>query len=1249
MSEIKRFFVARREDFRQSDQALCETLVRELGISALKEVRILSRYDLLLEDGADIDKICDLVLSEPRVDRVFAEEMPAEWQAQTIVAVEPLPGQYDQRADSCGQAIEVIGGGRPEVHTAKVYVLTGDLSADDQAAIVHYLVNPVDSRLAGLEKPDHFDEPAPAPETVPNMDGLIEAEATAEAMKPFIKKYGLSMDPEDLLFMRAYFVSERRNPTETELRVIDTYWSDHCRHTTFHTTLDNIQIDDPDVAGAYEEYLRLRDDVYAGRDKVPPKSLMDLGTISTKYLKKHDLVKDLDESEEINACSVKTQVDVDGKPQPWIYMFKNETHNHPTEIEPFGGAATCLGGAIRDPLSGRSYVYQGLRLTGAADPRKPIEETLEGKLPQSRICSLAAKGFSSYGNQIGMATGLVDEVYHPGYEAKRMEVGAVVAAAPADHIVRKRPEPGDIIVLLGGKTGRDGCGGATGSSKDHTVESLETAGAEVQKGNPVEERKIQRMFRRPEIARAIKRCNDFGAGGVSVAIGELAPSLYIHLDRVPKKYEGLTGTELAISESQERMACVIAAGDWEMFKQAAYEENLEATVVADVTDSGRLIIEYRGNYIVDLARPFLDSAGAEKKVDVIATRDTELNKPVKVASDKLQALRDHLSKLNICSKAGLQEEFDGSIGAATVLFPLGGKYQATPVQTMAAKLPVRHGVTNTASLFSYGFSPEALSENPFWGAYHSVLESVLKLVCAGTTTDKVYLSMQEYFHSLKEDPKRWGQPFKALLGALLAQIDLEVPAIGGKDSMSGTFEHMDVPPTLISFATTISDARRIISPELKCGGDRLVWVKVTRLQDGRVNKEGFKAFYRRMQDKIADGTIVSAWAVGRGGVMEGLWKMAIGNRLGVKFVDDIDFEALFQPAAGTVILELAQGKELDYANKALGTVSPDFELAFSDAVIKGQDLLDAYEGTLAKVYPTQRKNDYKAAVGLKASAPAQPVSWHFGGHISGAPKAVIAAFPGTNCEFDTARALEAAGARTQTVVVGNLTPDRLKDSLDAMEKAISDAQMLVLPGGFSFGDEPDGSGKYIAAFFRNDRMATAIEDLLEHRDGLMLGICNGFQALVKLGLLPYGKITDPRQNDCTLTFNTIGRHQSKYALTKLVSTKSPWLAGLEEGQVYNIPFSHGEGRFVAGPETLEKLFQNKQVATQYVDAEGAPSLDMPWNLNGSYAAIEGLVRPGGRILGKMGHSERAGADICKNIPGNKWQPIFANGVRYFLQ
>ena len=1236
---VYRVFVEKKEGLDNEAKGLLNEAKTLLGMERLENVRLFNRYDAenITEDL--FRYAVKTVFSEPQLDTASASiQLPGAY----VFAVEALPGQFDQRADSAAQCIQIISQGeRPLIRTAKVYALYGALTDGDIREFKKYVINPVECQEASLDVPETLAIRYDIPTEVATLTGFTKL--SRDELADFIANYGLAMDLDDIAFCQSYFQKEDRDPTITEIRMIDTYWSDHCRHTTFLTTLDAVDVRKAAVEKAFQRYLAARKTVYGDRER--PMNLMDIATIGGKYLKKIGQTPNIDVSEEINACSIKIDVDVDGEKEPWLLMFKNETHNHPTEIEPFGGAATCIGGAIRDPLSGRTYVYQAMRVTGAADPLVPVSQTMPGKLPQRKLVTTAAAGYSSYGNQIGMATGIVDEVYHPGYEAKRMEVGAVVAAAPAENIVRQRPEPGDIVVLLGGKTGRDGCGGATGSSKKQDANSLETSGAEVQKGNPVEERKIQRLFRRPEIARMIKRCNDFGAGGVSVAIGELADSLHIHLDRVPKKYEGLTGTELAISESQERMACVIAKEDWEAFRTMAYEENLECTNVADVTDTGRMIIEYRGQHIVDLARTFVDSAGARKEASVVATKDADPHAKVAVPADKLDALKAHLSGLNVCSKAGLVEQFDSTIGAGTVLFPLGGKYQATPIQTMVAKIPVLRGETNTASLFAYGFSPDAMSQNQFWGAYHSVLESIMKLIATGTTTRDVYLSMQEYFHSIKNVPERWGQPFKALLGALAAQRDLELPAIGGKDSMSGSFEDMDVPPTLISFATTISEADRVISPEFKEPGHKIVSVSVQRTADGRVDPEAFKAFYEAIQTAIQTGKVVSAWSVGQGGIIEGLYKMAIGNRYGVTFAKDVDFDSLFQPAVGTLVLETA-AEEIGIKTELLGVVSTAFTFSWPDVTIDLAVLDDDYNGTLEDVYPTAAENDY---VGTPdAFAVTKPdKTYQFAGQINGAPKAVLAVFPGTNCEYDTARILERAGAKVEPIVIGNLTAERLQASIDAMEKALSDAQMLVLPGGFSFGDEPDGSGKYIAAFFRNERLKEAIERLLSVQDGLMLGICNGSQALVKLGPLPYGKIVDPTENDCTLTFNTIGRHQSKYALTKLMSNQSPWLAGMEVGTTYQIPFSHGEGRFVAGEETLKHLFANNQVVTQYVDFDGNTRLDMPYNINGSYAAIEGLTSPDGRILGKMGHSERVGANIAKNIPGNKLQPIFENGVNYF--
>lgn len=1235
MSSIKRFLVERKEGFRNEANQLADTLRKEVGLSALSNVRIFFRYDITVGDQGMPETVQSTILSEPRTDDVYLERLPESTDEAVVFAVEALPGQYDQRADSCGQCIELLTGMRPLLKTATVYAFFGDLSDADVVRIKDYLVNPVEARLASLEKPASLEERSPEVEPVQSVDGFIDMDANG--LTNLKNEAGLAMDLADLQFMQGYFQQEKRNPTVTELRVIDTYWSDHCRHTTFNTHLNDIVINDDAVRDGFEEYQKIREFVYPDTHKTRPVTLMDLGTIATKYLKKTNQVERLDESEEINACSVQIDVDTTTGKEPWLFMFKNETHNHPTEIEPFGGAATCLGGAIRDPLSGRSYVHQGMRLTGAADPRRDLKDTLPGKLPQRRICTLAADGFSSYGNQIGLATGLVDEVYHPGYEAKRMEVGAVIAAAPQENVVRAVPEAGDVVVLIGGRTGRDGCGGATGSSKTHTESSLETSGAEVQKGNPVEERKIQRLFRRHEVAKVIRRCNDFGAGGVSVAIGELAAGVHVNLDAVPKKYAGLNGTELAISESQERMACVIAEADWELFAQACAEENLEATIVAKVTEEPRLIMDWQGQRIVDLSRSFVDSAGAQKYMSV------EVDKRVSALQenkneDFLSELLEKAGDLNICSKRGLNEQFDSSIGAGTVLMPYGGKNQMTPIQAMAAKIPVLEGETNTASLFAYGFDPYAASADPFMGAYDAVVESVCKLIASGTMNRHVYLSLQEYFHSLRTDPKRWGKPFQSVLGALLAQLDLRVPAIGGKDSMSGSFEDMDVPPTLISFATTISDAARIIGPEFKAADHHVSVLTIARKENGRVDSQAFDDVWNLIQDGIANGQIKACWAINRGGFAEALIKMCVGNDIGVS-LNGAAVEKVRHAKVGSFVIESTE--PLPKA-EIIGATIAEPIVGYDDKKITLAELKANWEQTLEGVYRTTVKEEKEAPV----VAPVHKTTLKGGLKIA-RPRVLIPVFPGTNCEFDTTRAFERAGAIVKTHVIANMTPEYLRASVTSLQKEMKEAQILVLPGGFSFGDEPNGSGKFIAAFFREESLREAIAALLEKQDGLILGICNGFQALVKLGLLPYGEIIDPLKNDCTLTFNNIGRHQSKYIQTKIVSNASPWLSGVSVGDIHSIPISHGEGRFIASEDTLEKLAQNGQIATQYVDDFGQPSMDIAHNPNGSTWAIEGLISENGRILGKMGHSERNGSNIAKNIPGNKDQLVFQSGVRHF--
>ena len=1238
-STLLRLYVERAPGFDQENETLRETLRRDLHLR-LEGVRRYRRYDI--ENGRALrhDPRFLSIFAEPQSD-IVTRDVLARDARDWILAVEPLPGQYDQRADSCSQCIELVSGMRPLVKTADVYLFKGELSDEDKDALRRYLINPVESREAALSMPKTLKDAAPEIGPVPVLEGFIKAdEAGLEEVR---RTWGLAMDLDDLAFMQAHFKEVGRDPTETEVRLIDTYWSDHCRHTTFNTRIDSVEIEDPAVKAAFGRYRALRERLY-GADTKRPETLMDMATIATKALKRDRKDLRIDESEEVNACSVKIDVERDGVSEPWLYMFKNETHNHPTEIEPFGGAATCLGGAIRDPLSGRAYVYQGCRVTGAADPRKPIEETRPGKLPQKKICRLAARGFSSYGNQIGLATGLVDELYHPGYEAKRMEVGAVIAAAPEKNVVRERPAAGDMIVLVGGRTGRDGCGGATGSSKAHTEESLETAGAEVQKGNAVEERKIQRLFRRPEIARSIKRCNDFGAGGVAVSVGELAPGLVIELDRVPKKYAGLTPTELAISESQERMSCVIDPADWPAFEKAAHEENVDATPIARVTEDERVVMRYEGGVVVDLDRAFLDSAGAPKhaavRVDAFGNAPREA---VAAPKDLKDALERSTADLNQCSKRGLVEHFDSTIGANTVLMPFGGRTQRTPIQVMASKIPLLEGETDTTSLFTYGFDPYVSNANPYEGAYLAVLESVAKLVSAGLDPSPVYLSLQEYFPSLKGDPRRWGRPFAALLGALDAQLDLGAPAIGGKDSMSGSFEQLDVPSTLISFATSVTKAGRVISPELKAAGRKLYRLRLAGGEGLRVDPAEFQRRWSLFAELNRAGLVEAAWAVSRGGLLEGLYKMAFGNRVGVRIDAAFPLEELVRKDFGTIIV--CSEDELDAPFEPIGETIEEPRIERGDEQVALDAVLKAWEAPLASVYPTSAADAHEGGRLPEAGG---------GAHSTLKPRvtveeplALIPTFPGTNCEVDTARALRAAGARVETVLVTNRTPEALKESIDRMEAAIRRADFMVFPGGFSFGDEPDGSGKYIATFFRNERLAEAIEDLLYKRDGLILGICNGFQALVKLGLLPYGHVTPLTRNAPTLTFNEIGRHQSRYVETKVCSVASPWLAGVEPGERHHIAISHGEGRFMCSPEMLAELEKNGQVATRYVDDEGRATLDIRHNPNGSVGAVEGLLSPDGRIFGKMGHSERIGEGVTKNIPGPKDQHLFESAVKYF--
>ena len=1125
---------------------------------------------------------------------------------------------------------------KPTVKTARVFLLEGDITDAQFEAIKSYVINPVESRLADLKKPDTLDANYTIPETVKTLNGFTSLDS--DGLNKLIADYGLAMDRDDIAFCQDYFKNtEKRDPTITEIRMIDTYWSDHCRHTTFLTNIDKVEIEPEYIKDTYNNYIELREKLYTGKNK--PVCLMDIAVIGAKALKSADLLKDLDESEEINACSVKIKVDVDGAEQDWLLMFKNETHNHPTEIEPFGGAATCLGGAIRDPLSGRSYVYQAMRVTGAADPLAPTETTLKGKLPQRKIVTTAAAGYSSYGNQIGLATGAVNEIYHPGYVAKRMEIGAVIGAAPAENVVREVPEPGDVVILLGGRTGRDGCGGATGSSKSHTLESLESCGAEVQKGNAPEERKIQRLFRRKEVAQLIRRCNDFGAGGVSVAIGELADGLAINLDAVPKKYEGLDGTELAISESQERMAVVVREKDCGRFIEYAHSENLEATKVAVVTKEPRLTMSWNGSTIVDLSREFLNSNGAPKHTDikVIAPAEIKLKTVEGTAREKWFKV---LSDLNVCSQKGLVERFDSTIGANTVLMPFGGKTQLTPIQAMAAKIPVLKGETTTCSLMAWGYNPFVFEKSPYHGAACAVVESVAKLIAAGGSRKKCWLTFQEYFERTKNNPERWGKPFAALLGALKAQLELGVAAIGGKDSMSGSFENIDVPPTLVSFAVSVAKAGNIISPEFKNSGSNIYLLTPNYDKNGLPDFESVKSVFDEMEKLIASGKVKAAYSLGFGGVAEAAAKMAFGNRIG--FDLELDDSILFAPVYGGFVFE---AESIDTTAKLIGKTTAEYAAKACGELISLDELQNEWEKKLQPVFPYLIKTGEKPvpAYSCEAKSRISPSV------KTAVPKVLIPVFPGTNCEYDTAKAFEKAGAQAEIFVIRNLTTADIEQSVAEFARLIEKSQIIAIPGGFSGGDEPDGSGKFITAFFRNPRIKDAVHTLLKQRDGLMCGICNGFQALIKLGLVPYGEIVEMTESCPTLTFNTIGRHQSGLVRTRIASNKSPWLMHTNVGDIHTVAISHGEGRFVASDELIKKLAENGQIATQYVDFDGNPTMDIRFNPNSSIDAIEGITSPDGRVFGKMAHSERSGDNLYKNIDGNKLQDMFRGAVDYFAK
>lgn len=1253
-SNVKRLLVEKREGFDLEAKALMKDLKDSLHIDCIDDLRLLNRYDI---EGLS-DEICDsaskTIFSEPNLDVVYKEDVEYDKDAK-VFAVEYLPGQYDQRADWAAQCVQIINEGqRPNINSAKLYILTGDIDDELFAKIKSYVINPVDSREASLEKPETLELETEIPTEVATIEGFIDF--SMEELEKFLKEQGLAMTIDDLKYVQEYFQNqEKRNPTITEIKVLDTYWSDHCRHTTFMTQIKDVEIEDGKfneiIKETYSKYVEARNTIYIDRQK--DMCLMDIATIAVKELKAAGKLEDLDESEEINACSVNIDVNVDGKIEKYLLMFKNETHNHPTEIEPFGGAATCLGGAIRDPLSGRSYVYQAMRVTGSADPRTSLEDTLHGKLMQKKITTEAANGYSSYGNQIGLTTGQVTEVYDEDFVAKRMEIGAVIAAVPKENVIRKRPEKGDIIILLGGKTGRDGCGGATGSSKEHSEESIETCGAEVQKGDAPNERKIQRFFRNKEVAQMIKRCNDFGAGGVSVAIGEIAESLDINLDLVPKKYDGLDGTELAISESQERMACAIDAENKDRFIELAGLENLQATHVATVTDTGYLRMFWNGKAIVDLNRAFLDTNGKKQQTDIHVPKVDEENTffntgKIKVEGETISDKFDSVLKdLNVCSQKGLVEKFDNTIGSNTVLLPFGGKYQRTPIQGMVAKIPVLDGKTTTSSIMTFGYNPKIGKWSPFHGALYAVVESICKLVAVGGDYKTTRLTFQEYFEKLGKDKTKWGKPFSALLGAYYAQKEFEIPAIGGKDSMSGTFEHINVPPTLVSFAVDTVDAEYVVSQEFKKAGSVLAVIKTPTLESGIPDFDILKKNLDKIRELTQAKKVLASYALGYGGLGEAIAKMAFGNKIGFEVAKDVDTDKLFDPAYGNIALEmdkadLALLEDLDY--KVAGkTIEGQYIDVDGYKVCLGK-IYKAYESTLEPIFPTKA---------VEPTGEVKNINFIVNEHQKSSlsivqPKVFIPAFPGTNCEYDSARAFEDAGAKASIKVFRNLNYANIEDSIETMVKEIESSQIVMIPGGFSAGDEPDGSAKFIATVFRNPKIAEAVNDLLTNRDGLMLGICNGFQALIKLGLVPYGEIKPVTAEDApTITYNNIGRHQAKVVTTRIASNKSPWLAGTQVGDLHSISISHGEGKFVANKETFDQLVANGQIATQYVDLDGNATYDIDYNPNGSFYAVEGITSADGRILGKMGHSERIGKYTLKNIHGEKDQKIFESGVNYF--
>ena len=1228
---VYRIFVEKKPELANEAAALKNELSTLLGIKNIDTVRLLNRYDVENIEEALFEYAKKTVFSEPQLD-IITDTAEAGI-GERIFAIEALPGQFDQRAASAAECIQLISQKeRPTVKTAKVYIIKGDISDDEFSAIKNYLINPVESREASLDLPETLAACYVKPEAVEIIDGFTNLDA--EGLADFVKSRGLAMDAADIAFCQSYFKEIGRNPTITEIKMIDTYWSDHCRHTTFLTEIDSVKTESPLLQKAFDEYLAVRKEL----NRTKPVSLMDMGTIAAKYLRANGQLDKLDESDEINACTVKITITVDGKDEDWLLLFKNETHNHPTEIEPFGGAATCVGGAIRDPLSGRAYVYAAMRLTGSGNPLTPISETLPGKLPQRKIASTAAAGYSSYGNQIGLATGIVDEIYHEGYIAKHMELGAVIGAAPAANVRRETPAAGDVVILLGGRTGRDGCGGATGSSKSHTASSIETCGSEVQKGNAPEERKIQRLFRNPEASTKIKRCNDFGAGGVSVAIGELADGLDINLNAVPKKYDGLDGTELAISESQERMAVVVEEKDAAAFIELARAENLEATIVARVTAEPQLIMRWNGDKIVDISREFLNSNGAAKHTDV------EMEAPSAFIREVEGGFAENMEKIvtdiNACSRRGLSERFDSTIGSGTVLMPFGGKYQQTPIQAMVNKISVEKGDTKDCSLMAWGYNPYIAEKSPYHASYLAVVESAAKLVATGAEFTDVYLSFQEFFEKLGQNPKRWGKPAAALLGAFKAQMGLGIGAIGGKDSMSGSFEQLDVPPTLVSFAVTTEKIANIISNDIKGAGHKLCWIRPEYDEENLPKADSLLAVFDEVTKLMRDGKVLSCSTPAFGGVAEAVFKAAIGNRVGVSF-EGISIQELFGYAYGSFILEMKDGT----CGTVIGETTEKFEFTFDGKTISLEKLQEAYEAVLEPVYPCniEQGGDVIEKISYSERNKARPK------FRTNTPRVLIPVFPGTNCEYDSAKAVAKAGAVPEIFVINNLTAAGIAESAEKFAEAVSKSQAIFIPGGFSGGDEPDGSGKFITAFFRNETIKNAVHDLLKNRDGLMCGICNGFQALIKLGLVPYGEIRDTDENSPTLTFNTIGRHQSRIVRVRAASVKSPWMSKVNVDDVFAVPISHGEGRFIANDAVVEELIANGQVLTQYVDLENNPTSDIHFNPNNSVMAIEGITSPDGRVLGKMGHAERIGDGLYKNFDEKFEMGLFQSLVAYFSE